>query len=252
MSFSDPKAFYCPDMRVLQAQFTGFDYTNTDNGIVYPVLTTSGGNVVLSLYKNDLRQAASLVAQGSAALSTTDYATITLTAQNSSGLNGEVLLDDRDQVRGDFGPLLITFTFDNDLEVTEKNIADWAIDDQIEGEGTANCRFVRFHRWGTTKVIQTLTARMVSRVQGDDRNLPNLLTAINLDAAKEAAVGYVLYKLYMNHSNGIDVRVDPDYQKALTYQAVYEREIKNVLLFVDTNEDKKADRAVSSRRARWS
>ena len=253
MSQLDPSAFYADDTRFLRVNIEGINYDNTNAGIIYWESSISSNVLTISVYSNDKKQSGSKVASGSATIDRNDYMSFTLVEAHSSGMSGTLLFDYTDtSLDGTTsGKILVSFTFDADLTISEKEIGNWTSSNQWEGAGTANCKFIRAHRWTTKKIIDVLRVKAKLKLDIDDKNLPDLFQIINFEAAKEAATNYCLHRIHLNQANGADPRVDPNLAKAAYYKTEFEREMRSAEFFVDLNADGKVDDTFGANTARW-
>jgi len=253
MALTHPKSFYCPDERFLQFESGGFTYANTDGGILYWKIATSGGNLVIDFFKNDKMQSASRVATGTATLSTTDYLSVTVSAVNSSGLVFNALhFDDTAQDRvTDTGKVLVSLTMDSDFEVEEKTIQSLAPNGIIEGQGVSGCAFVRFHREATRNIVNELRRKLENYVGRDGRNMPNILDVVDIEQVKEAAKAFALSKIFNNYANGGDPQLDPAILNSRRYRRDYEEALGRVTFWIDRDGDGAADGAKRAGQARW-
>lgn len=244
-------AFYTSDTRFKRATLNGFTAANTDKGVIYFNLVISGGTATMTAYKWDTDDADDAVASGSASVESSKMTSITLTADNASGLTATVVLDLRtDTSNITDGKMIVSFSFDDDLKTYEKTIDDWATSDQWEGEGTAGCAFVRAHRAATVWTIARLWDRLKGAVGWDPKNLPDLFEIdLSLEDLRDAAVHYCLYILYFNQKN--TPMGDPHDERGQRALQRAESIMQSRRLHLDFNNDGKVDKTTTSWTGQW-
>jgi hypothetical protein len=241
MSAKDPaNAYYDNDTRIKRAKWAGFTYANTDVGIIYYTAAVSGGNVTVSVYSRPTMATADLVASSaSTAVSTTSWTAITITEENSSGLSAELEIDfTTDAASITAGKQIVTFSFDDDFEVYEKAIADWAPSNTWEGEGSEGCAYVRAHRFATNWAVMKLRQRVKGQVDSNSQNLPNLFDIdLSLEEVRDASVKYALHVVYFNQKNSGDIDIDPFAKSSMIFKQEAEGLIQSTPIHLDTNQD---------------
>lgn len=260
MSARDPGGcFYDADVRVKYARWLGFTYgedhtaNNTDRGVVYYTAIASGGTVTVNVYAEPTMQSGSLVASGSASVSSTEWTVISITEENSSNLSGTLKIDFTDDSSSiTAGKQIVTFSFDYDLELYEKVISDWSSSNAWEGEGTTGCAFVRAHRAATAWVIHKLMTRLKGQVDYDNKNLPDLFDMdLTLEEMRDGAVKYALHHIYLNQKNSGNIEDDPFAASAAIWLQEAEKHVDAFPIHLDLDADGDIDSVAKARTRTW-
>ena len=237
-----PAAFECNDKRVKRLQLLGLSQANTDAGVVYINITTSGSTTTVDVYKTPYRQSSTKVATGTATLSSVDVMSGTLTAANTSGMTGEFTLDFVASAADTAtAKALVAFTFDDDLNYFEKTIENFATSNAWEGSGGSANMFILAHRLTTFELINKIRNAVDGIVElRSDNLMPDLFQIVSFERYKIAAICYALHILFSNAANTSSAD-DPLRQLSQQYYERYVKEFASVRVDVDHDEDGDVD-----------
>lgn len=246
-------AFYANNTRLVRATFDGFTAGNTDKGLLYFNLVVSGGTATLTYYKWSTKASGDAVASGSASVESDTMTEITLAASNASGMTATATFDlTSSSASITDGKVIVSFSFDDDLKLKEKQVSSLAPSNQWEGEGSAGCAFVRAHRVATVWCLEQMRMRLRGQVNLDAKDLPDLFDVdFSMEDLRNAGVHRALYHIYWNRKNSPLADEDPHALMALWYKDESESIMNSISIHLDLDGDGTIDATDVGGTYRW-
>lgn len=192
-----------------QWALSGLSYSgaNNDGGALYVKITATGGTATISLYKDKGLASGDEVARGTTADTGTDVS-VTLSAQNSSGLTGTVRM--RKFIANDSDLIIYpTLAIDSHLNDREDNLSRWRLSGDNDLAPFHQRTLRDFHR----KLMKRLTPTISTRRGTSYALHPFALNALgdwevcrlrNVEAFREWAIAQTLAHLYKTQGTQIN------------------------------------------------